>query len=133
MKDFLLNKLSIINDKLIDDMNNDKNQQQYRYLLLDRLGNVSELSLIDNEALQETVSPERLAVIKRPDLDHELLSCPLLLGLGKPNQPIDQERLSAAVIQIKNEYLTKKQYVCGFISSPLPPEELADSLLESIP
>jgi hypothetical protein len=131
MKDFLLNKLSIINDKLIDEMNNDKNQQQYRYLLLDRLGNVSELSLIDNEALQETVSPERLAVIKRPDLDHELLSCPLLLCLGKPNQPIDQQRLSAAVIQIKNEYLTKKQYVCGFISSPLPPEELADSLLES--
>jgi hypothetical protein len=86
MKDFLLNKLSIINDKLIDEINNNKNQQQYRYLLLDRLGNVSELSLIDNEALQETVSPERLAVIKRSDLDHELLSCPLLLCLGKPNQ-----------------------------------------------
>jgi hypothetical protein len=46
MKDFFLNKLSIINDKSIDEMNNDKNQQQYRYLLLDRLGNVSELSLI---------------------------------------------------------------------------------------
>lgn len=131
MTNVYLEKLPTIYHSVQVELTSEKSQQHYRYILLDRLAIVSELSLIYNEALQDTVAQERLAIIKRPELTHNLDSCPLLVCIAEPNEPIDNELLLASIAQIKNDYLTSKQYVCGFLSSQLMPEQLAEALLES--
>lgn len=131
MNDDFLDKLPSIYHVVQAELNNDVSRQHYRYILLDRLASVSELSLIYNAALQDTIVPERLAVIKRPELAHNLERCPLLVCIAEPNESIDNELLLASMAQIKNDYLTSKQYVCGFLSSPLMPALLAEALLES--
>lgn len=131
MNNSMLDKLLTANTRLISELSSEHYQHRYRYLLFDRLGVVSELSSIFDETLLETMPADRLAIIKRPTLLHDLSVCPLIVCIAKPNESLNEELLSAAVIQIKNEYLTKKQYVCGFITSALPPEQLADALLES--
>ena len=131
MSESILNKVSAVYDGLKLALESEKNKQHYRYLLVDRLAVVSELSLIYNKALQDTIAPELLAIIKRPELVHNLERCPLLVCLAEPDEPLNNELLLASMAQIKNDYLTRKQYVCGFLASPLIPDELADELLES--
>lgn len=100
MKDSSLIPLSVAFDKLKKELSNDTNQQKYRYILLDRLGVVSELSLIYSEELEENFPSDRLAVLKRPTLLHELHSCPLLVCIAAPNEPLNRELLAAAIVQI---------------------------------
>lgn len=131
MNNLMFDKLLTAKTRLIGELGSKHNQHRYRYLLLDRLGVVSELSSIFDETLLETMPPDRLAIVKRPDLAHDLSVCPLLVCIAKPHESLDEKLLSAAVMQIKKEYLTKKQYVCGFITSVLTPEQLAEEFLKT--
>ena len=124
-------KLLTATTRLISELSSEHYQHRYRYLLFDRLGVVSELSSIFDETLLETMPSDRLAVVKRPDLAHDLSVCPLLVCIANPHESLDEKLLSAAVMQIKKEYLTKKQYVCGFITSVLTPEQLAEEFLKT--
>ncbi|WP_392551315.1 hypothetical protein RHO14_07425 [Orbus wheelerorum] len=127
----ILTQLSTVYQVLQTELNDRITKTHYRYVLFDRLGVVSELSPLYNDALQDTVAPELLAVIKRPELAHNLDSCPLLVCLAEPGEPLNATLLLASLAQIKHDHLTRKHYVCGFITSPLPPEALAGELLES--
>lgn len=131
MSDVILDKLSAGYQGLQTELDNPITKAHYRYVLFDRLGTVSELSLIYNEALQDTLAPELLAVVKRPELAHNLTSCPLLVCIGEPNEPLNNDLIFASLAQIHDDHLSNKHYVCGFLSSPLPPEALAGELLVS--
>lgn len=131
MNNSMRDKLLTATTRLISELSSEHYQHRYRYLLFDRLGVVSELSSIFDETLLETMPSDRLAVVKRPDLAHELSVCPLIVCIAKPHEPLDEKLLSTAVMQIKKEYLTKNQYVCGFITSVLTPEQLAEEFIKT--
>ncbi|WP_392563372.1 hypothetical protein RHO13_08065 [Orbus wheelerorum] len=110
-------------------LNSDEHRRSYRYLLLDMLGVSSELSDIYPEALRDTLSSEEFSPIKRPELQHDLASCPHLICLAKPNHDVNHSLLFASQWQASDDFLVTKQYVCGWIVSEQPIEELAQSLL----
>lgn len=109
-------------------LNSSEHRTAYRYLLLDMLGITSELSNIYVEALKDKLSGSDIAPVKRPELLHDISSCPHLVCIGKPNQDINQSLLSASEWQVNDDHLVTKQYVCGWIISELPIDELAESL-----
>ncbi|WP_392563380.1 hypothetical protein RHO13_08105 [Orbus wheelerorum] len=121
-------KLQVINLK--EQLNSDDNKKYYRYLLLDMLGVTSELSNIYSQALKDSSPTSDIAIIKRPELLHDLSSCPHLICIGKPNQDINEELLSSSIWQVEDDFLTTKQYVCGWIVSEKSTDELAKSLCD---
>lgn len=131
MDNRFVNNLKAVLEVLQSQFNEGSSLQHYRYLLIDRLAVVSELSPLYDEALQDNIAPELLAVIKRPELAHSLASCPLLVCIAEPNEQLNKKLFVSALRQINIDYLTSKQYVCGFLASPLPPESLADELLNA--
>jgi len=111
-------------------LNNENNKKNYRYLLLDMLGTTSELSPLYINALRDNLSLNDIAIIKRPELLHDVESCPHLVCLGRPNHDINDSLLEASIWQIEEDHLVTKQYVCAWIVTELEINELANCLLQ---
>ncbi|MBK5142198.1 hypothetical protein I2494_00435 [Budviciaceae bacterium BWR-B9] len=113
--------------QLISILNNDK--AMYRYLLLDGLASVSELDLVNLNNLKNILGNDAITVVERPDLTHELFSCPQLVVLARPNDDIDSRITKFSLIQANSERLFSKRYVCGWMTSELPPEIVAKHIV----
>lgn len=109
-------------------LNHPDNQLLYRYILIDMLGVTSELSPLYPESLNDKLPYGSLLTIKRPELLHDPASCPHLICIGEPGKPTNQSLLSASIWQVNDDFLVTKQYVCAWLTSELPIEELGISL-----
>lgn len=101
-------------------------QNEYRYLLLDPLKGVSSSNPLNQERLREVWGDKGLQIILRSDLAHAPEYCPRLLLLAKPGESCDEAILRASEQYSCDEALYEKRYVCGWISSSLAPELMAD-------
>lgn len=119
-----------MNNQILSLFQDNKHQTCYRYILLDMLGRVSELSYLYIKELKESIAPQNIAVIKRPELAHNLSKCPHLICIAEPNEPLNQKLLLDSLNQALHEQLFNKHYVCGWLASELPPDELAEQLME---
>jgi hypothetical protein len=116
--------------KLQQQLNSEENKKYYRYLLIDMLGITSELSELYAQRLKQTLPKEAIQVVKRPELLHDLSSCPHLICIGQPNQTVNQNLLNAALWQIREDFLTTKAYICGWLVSDQSIDELSEILVE---
>ncbi|WP_392563731.1 hypothetical protein RHO13_10725 [Orbus wheelerorum] len=108
-----------------------QNQPYYRYLLLDMLGDVNELSILHPSLLKEQFAKEHIIPIARPELNYDLSSCPHLICLALPNQSINFEYIQNSYIEAMQERLFTKRYVCSWLVSELAPTEMADAILQN--
>lgn len=118
--------ISTLNDQL----NDVKNLDQYRYLLIDGLGSVSEFSSITLPALQAHFSQESVIPIKRPDLSHDILHCPHLICLAEPGKSIDSHYIYRSMKEAISEYMLPRRYIAGWLVSELKPQDLADKIID---
>jgi hypothetical protein len=116
--------------KLQQQLNSEENKKYYRYLLIDMLGVTSELSELYAQRLKQTLPKEAIQVVKRPELLHDLSSCPHLICIGQPNQTVKQNLLNAALWQIREDFLTTKAYICGWLVSDQSIDQLSETLVE---
>jgi hypothetical protein len=115
--------------QLLTLLDNENSQQQYRYLLLDTLTSVSEIDLITINNIKEILGEEAVTTVIRPELAHDLASCPKLITLAKPQQSLQKRLLHFSVIEAKAEILQSKRYVCGWLVSTLPPDVIAEQIV----
>lgn len=111
-------------------LNSEENKKYYRYLLIDMLGVTSELSELYAQRLRQTLPKEEIQVVKRPELLHDLSSCPHLICLGQPNLAINEDLLTASLWQIREDFLMTKPYICGWIVSDQSIDQLSEILKE---
>lgn len=116
-------------DNLIAQLNSEPLRKGYRYILLDMLGAVSELNDLYLEALKSELSPMDLQPVKRPELIHDLDSCPHLVCIGKPNQDINAALVTQSFWVAEADHWASKPYVCGWIASELAIDELSEQLV----
>jgi len=103
-------------------------QDEYRYLLLDPLKNVTSWNTLHLDRLNEKWGSDLIHRVLRPDLAYAPQYCPILLLLAPPGVGCDDELLLESEEYSRAERLYEKRYVCGWISSPLAPEALATRL-----
>lgn len=106
-----------------------KSGSKYCYLLLDPLGYVSEINPLHIDSIKERVKLNHVSIIARPELAYNLNSCPHLICIKEPNGEVDTELLKASIGVVQREHLFTKNYVCGWIVSDIPPDELANKCL----
>jgi len=101
----------------------------YRYLLVDPLKAVrpdEPLSLVN---INDIFPQDDVMAVIRPDLRHNPNSCPHLILLAKPNQAIEPELLTLTLERANKEQTLYKHYICGWISSELDIQSLADKMI----
>ncbi|MBC9131521.1 hypothetical protein JMI89_10055 [Frischella sp. Ac48] len=115
--------------QLLNILANDNSSRQYRYLLIDGLTTVSEIDFIALDNIQALLGEQAIATVIRPDISHDLNSCPKLITIAKPNQELDKRLLHFSVVQAQNERLSTKSYVCGWMVSQYPPEIITEQMV----
>lgn len=98
---------------------------EYRYLLLDPLKKVADWNPLHVDRLRESQGCDALHRVLRPDLAWSPEHCPLLLSLAAPGEDVDDALMRSSEACATNEALYEKRYVCGWLSSELPPDEMA--------
>ncbi|WP_121144093.1 hypothetical protein [Orbus hercynius] len=116
---------------LYQQLNHQDNAHYYRYLLLDMLGEVNELSVLYLATLKETFAKENITVVPRPELRHDLNACPHLICLATPGQMVDFEYVQNSFLEAKQEVLFNKRYICGWLISEHPPQLMAELILQA--
>ena len=114
--------------KLIDYLNNGANE--YRYMLLDPLKRIALWDPLHRDILRESFGDSALCHVLRPDLAWSLEHCPQLLLLASPGQQCDEVIIKRSEDYSRQEVLYEKRYVCGWLRSSLPPDEMAVWLAE---
>ncbi|MCO6557741.1 hypothetical protein [Gilliamella sp. Occ4-3] len=115
-------------DTLQQQLNSEDNKKYYRYLLIDMLGVTSELSELYPQQLKQLLPPKNIEVVKRPELLHELTSCPHLVCIGHPNQDVNTDLLFSSMVQVGEDFLTTKPYICGWLVAQQTIDEIAQWL-----
>jgi hypothetical protein len=101
--------------QLLTLLDNQDNQQYYRYLLIDPLTSVSEMDFIDLNNIKDQFGDEAITTVIRTDLAYDLASCPKLVTIGKPNLPLGKRLLHFSVVEAQSEILQKNvMYVVGW-------------------
>lgn len=110
-------------------LNSMDNKRYYRYLLLDGLETINELNRLHLDNLTQELGDENIYTIPRPEIKHDLASCPKLVLLATPQKEVDQSLVQIAVERAQKEYLFRKNYICGFFSSDLAPLDMVAGIL----
>lgn len=105
-------------------------QDEYRYLLLDPLKKVADWNPLHASLLRENLSSDALRRILRPDLAWSPEHCPILLSLASPGESLDEDLVRSSETYAHGEVQHEKRYVCGWLSSELSPDEMADWLAD---
>lgn len=101
----------------------------YRYLLVDPLKAVREDEPLALVNITDIFPSDEVMPILRPDLAYQPNSCPHLILLAKPNEELEPELLALALERANKEQTQYKHYVCGWLSSELKIQDLAESML----
>jgi hypothetical protein len=115
---------------LQNQLNSEENKKHYRYLLIDMLGTTSELSKLYAQRLKQLLPKKDIAVVKRPSLSHQLFTCPHLVCIGQPDQNVNTELLLSSIIQVNEDFLAAKPYVCGWLVAPQTIDEIAQRIVK---
>ncbi|WP_226569209.1 hypothetical protein [Mangrovibacter yixingensis] len=113
---------------LLDNLN--AQSDEYRYLLLDPIKPVAPWSPVNVDNLYQTAGREAFSIVPRHDLAWSPEHCPQLLLLAPPQASCDAMLVQDSEMYSRNEVLHEKRYICGWLSSPLPPKEMANWLAE---
>lgn len=118
-------------DKIVDYPSQiERNQDCYRYLLLDPLKPVSRVNPLHASRLRAFLGNDAVMVVQRADLAHSPQHCPLLVCLASPGRSVDPELLRTSVSYSRNEVGHDKRYVCGWLTSQQPTNIVANVLAE---
>jgi hypothetical protein len=114
---------------MIDVLNNRYNFFKYRYLLVDNLVVLNEMSYLSKSSLLTYFGEQNLTTVLRTDLDYDPSQCPTLITLAKPEQFLDIEVIAEISEQAAIECFWPKRYVCSYIISDLNPAKIAQQLV----
>ncbi|ROR09879.1 hypothetical protein EC836_104131 [Erwinia sp. JUb26] len=105
-----------------------RQQGEYRYLLLDPLKAVAEINPLSLPTLRNELGERAIFPVLRSDLAYSPPHCPQLVLLASPDEPGDVAWLAGAERYARSEALHEKRYLCAWLSSTLPPASLAVAL-----
>lgn len=103
-------------------------QDEYRYLLLDPLKTVSPVNPLHLSNLCDELGEKALFPVLRRDLAHSPQECPQLVLLAAPGERCDFPWLAETENYARSEVWQEKRYLCAWLSSAMPPEQLATTL-----
>lgn len=101
----------------------------YRYLLIDPLKSIRSDEPLELSNIKSVFAENDVMTLLRPDLSHEPNACPHLILLAKPNEDIELELLELTQIRSQREQTLYKHYICGWISSALDIQSLAEKII----
>ncbi|WP_300006008.1 hypothetical protein [uncultured Cedecea sp.] len=101
---------------------------EYRYLLLDPLKELAAWNLLNAEQLQDSLGSDALRRVLRPDLAWSAEHCPLLVLLASPGEMPDEALVQYSEKYARGEVLYEKRGVCGWLTSTLAPDAMAEWL-----
>lgn len=104
----------------------DARQAEYRYLLLDPLKKVAPWNPLHEQQLYQRTGNNALRRVPRPDLAWSPEHCPMLLLLASPGERCDESLVRSSEAYAQGEVLDEKRYVCGWLSSALAPDAMAN-------
>lgn len=102
---------------------------QYLYLLLDPLSACDEANPLHINSLAKRLGDAAVQRVPRPDLSHASEAFPVLITLAEPEDRPDEELLTRSHAYAADDRGYRKPYVCGWLTSRLPPEALAAHLV----
>ncbi len=105
-----------------------QHRDEYRYLLLDPLKTVSSVNPLHLLNLQQMLGDSATFPVLRSDLAYSPSFCPQLVLLASPGERCEFPWLVASQAYARHEVLHEKRYVCAWLSSPTPPDQLALAL-----
>lgn len=105
-------------------------QNEYRYLVLDLLKKVANWNPLHADMLRDSSGRDALRRILRPDLAWSPEYCPILLLLASPGESLDDGLVRRSETYARGEALYEKCYVCGWMSSALAPDVMAEWLAD---
>ncbi|MBO1631979.1 hypothetical protein ACX1F1_17560 [Yersinia pseudotuberculosis] len=105
-----------------------QHRDEYRYLLLDPLKTVSSVNPLHLLNLQQMLGDSAIHPVLRSDLAYSPSYCPQLVLLASPSERCEFPWLVASQAYARGEVLHEKRYVCAWLSSPMPSEQLATAL-----
>lgn len=101
---------------------------EYRYLLLDPMKKVASWNPLHVAKLSEHQEGSIQQRVLRPDLAWSPEHCPILFLLAAPGAQCDEELVHSSEEYARDEALYEKRYVCGWLSSSLAPDAMAEWL-----
>lgn len=107
----------------------EENIKLYRYMLIDELASVNDLDYISVSSLQQLLGEDRVTTLVRPNLSHDLDSCPKLITLANPDENIDINVLHFSLIQAAGECQERVRFVCSWFVSEYPPEIITQKFI----
>ncbi|MCX8713310.1 hypothetical protein J3U57_12390 [Gilliamella sp. B3464] len=114
---------------LINGLNENKTNC-YRYLLVDALKSLRDIELLTLDNIKGVFSKEDVQPVLRSDLYYDPNHCPHLILLAKPNEDIELELIELMLRTSQKEQELYRHYICGWISSELSIDLLAEKLVE---
>ncbi|MRS17526.1 hypothetical protein GJV06_21860 [Enterobacteriaceae bacterium RIT691] len=99
-------------------------RDEYRYLLIDPLKTVSKVRPIHLSHLKKTLGDQAIRPVLRQDLVYSPQHCPQLVLLAEPGTECDTALVESLVDYAAEEALHEKRYLCAWLSSRQPPEQL---------
>ncbi|MDK9355133.1 hypothetical protein [Lelliottia wanjuensis] len=105
-------------------------RDEYRYLLIDPLKAVCDVRPIHLSHLQKTLGDQAIRPVLRQDLAYSPQHCPQLVLLATPGCGCDAALLECLVDYAAEEALHEKRYLCAWLSSPQPLEQLVVTLAD---
>jgi len=108
----------------------EKQQGEYRYLLLDPLKTVSDINPLYLPTLRSVLGERAVTPVLRRDLAYSPPHCPQLVLLASPGERCDFSWLAGSEEYARSEAWHEKRYLCAWLFSTLPPVQLATALAE---
>lgn len=105
------------------------NSKLYRYMLIDELASVNDLDYISVSSLQQLLGENRVTTLVRPNLSHDLESCPKLITLAQPDEDIDTNIIHFSAMQSLGEYQERNRFICGWFVSEYSPEIITQQFI----
>lgn len=115
--------------RLMAMLTNSGSDKLYRYLLIDELASVNDLDYISIASLRQLLGDDRVTTLIRPNLSHDLSSCPKLITLASPDEKIDGNIIHFSLLQAKGECRERNRFICGWFVSEYSPEEITKQFI----
>ncbi|MET3654749.1 hypothetical protein [Dyella japonica] len=100
----------------------------YLYVLLDPLAECGDAHSLGVAALTERLGDDAIVRVPRADLAHDPETFPALVMLAAPGVVPDADLLAALHAYAMSDVDYRKRYVCGWLTSPMPPASMAAHL-----
>lgn len=95
------------------------------YLLVDPLAGCGPAHPLAIESLVHDLGKDAVVRVPRPDLVHTPEACPALVQLGTSEDATRKRLLELSAFHATEDLAYGKRYICGWLTSPEPPEETA--------